>query len=152
MIGLHGTASRVEKLVRQYRRVQEVEQLSREARQQARRSVSYHFDDEDGSLVLKARLPAESGMQLLKALEVAIADLPLPPTPDRKLGPGIPTTIRRANALALVAESFLAHGAESMSGGDRLQIVVHVDHDALRDRTAGRSEFDEGPKVPRKRQ
>jgi hypothetical protein len=58
MIGLHGTASHVEKLVRQYRRVQEVEQLSREERQQARRSVSYHFDDEDGSLVFKARLPA----------------------------------------------------------------------------------------------
>ena len=60
----------------------EVEELSREERQQARRSVSYYFDDEDGSLVLKARLPAESGMQLLKALEVAIADLPLPPAQD----------------------------------------------------------------------
>ena len=89
MIGLHGTASHVEKLVRQYRRVQEVEALSREARQQERRSVRYYFDDEDGSLVLKARLPAESGMQLLKALEVAIADLPLPPAEDpciRRLG------------------------------------------------------------------
>ncbi len=188
MIGLHGTASHVEKLVRQYRRVQEVEELSREERQQARRSVSYYFDDEDGSLVLKARLPAESGMQLLKALEVAIADLPLPPaqdpclsrpgregadgvrdtdverrratdvsaetsarhsppTPDRKLEPRIPTTARRADALALVAESFLAHGAESLSGGDRLQIVVHVDHETLKERTAGRSEFEDGPGV-----
>src|SRR5512141_1092247 len=86
MIGLHGTASHVEKLVRQYRRVQEAEQLSREERQQERRSVSYYFDDEDGSLVLKARLPAEAGMQLLKALEVAIADLPLPPAQDPCMG------------------------------------------------------------------
>ena len=178
MIGLHGTASHVEKLVRQYRRVQEVEALSKEARQQERRSVRYYYDDEDGSLVLKARLPAEAGMQLLKALEVAIADLPLPPapdpcirhatgvgrrhgtdvsaetsahysrpTPDRKLEPRIPTTARRADALALVAESFLAHGAESLSGGDRLQIVVHVDHETLKERTAGRSEFDDGPGV-----
>ncbi len=60
-IALHGTASHVERLVRQYRRVQEVEELSREERQQAGRSVSYFFDD-DGSLVLKARLPAEAGM------------------------------------------------------------------------------------------
>ena len=86
MIGLRDTASHVEKLGRQYRRVQEVEQLSREARQQPRRSVSYHFDEENGSLVLEARLPAESGMQLLKALEVAIADLPLPPPPDSTAG------------------------------------------------------------------
>ena len=78
-IALHGTASHVEELVRKYRRVQEVEALSREERQQARRSVSYYFDDEDGSLVLKARLPAEAGMVLLKALEVAKSDLPLPP-------------------------------------------------------------------------
>ena len=42
MIGLHSTACHVEKLVRQYRRVHEVEQLSRDERQQARRSVSYH--------------------------------------------------------------------------------------------------------------
>lgn len=75
MIGLHGTASRVETLVRQYRRVQEVEERSREERQQACRSVSCCFDDEGDSLVLKARLRAESGMQLLKALAVAIADV-----------------------------------------------------------------------------
>ena len=34
-----------------------------------------------------------------------------------------------------------------MNGGDRLQIVVHVDHDTLKERTAGRSEFEEGPGV-----
>ncbi len=76
-IALHGTASHVEKLVRQYRRVLEVEELSREARQQAGRSVTYSFD-EDGSLVLKARLPAEAGMLVLKAMEAAMPDLPLP--------------------------------------------------------------------------
>ena len=34
-----------------------------------------------------------------------------------------------------------------MHGGDRLQIVVHVDHETLKERTAGRSEFDDGPHV-----
>jgi hypothetical protein len=136
--------------------------MGREERQQARRSVSYCFDDEDGSLVLKARLPAESGMQLLKALEAALPELPLPAATDpclctasdvsaetSALGrqPRIPTTARRADALALIAESFLAHGAEAMSGGDRLRIVVHVDHETLKDGVAGRSEFDHGPGV-----
>ena len=41
----------------------------------------------------------------------------------------------------------MAHGAESMNGGDRLQIVVHVDHETLKERTAGRSEFEDGPGV-----
>ncbi len=53
-IGLHGTAHHVEELVRKYRRVKQVEALSREARQQANRSVTYAYDD-DGSLILKAR-------------------------------------------------------------------------------------------------
>jgi hypothetical protein len=57
--------------------VLEVEELLREERQQAGRSVTYSFD-EDGSLVLKARLPAEAGMLVLKALDAAISDLPLP--------------------------------------------------------------------------
>jgi hypothetical protein len=166
-VALHGTASHVEKLVRQYRRVLEVEELSREARQQAGRSVSYSFD-EDGSVILKARLPAEAGMLVLKAMEAALPDLPLPMddcvdpvdvgrSRDTDVSAGtssagslakVSKAARRADALALIAESFLAHGAESMSGGDRLQIVVHVDHETLRDGLAGRSEFEDGPGVP----
>ena len=162
-IALHGTAHHVEMLVRQYRRVQEAEALSREERQQARRCVSYYFDDEeDGSLVLKARLPAEAGMLLLKALEAAMPDLSLPPedcepridvpagtsTLQRSRAPAIPPTARRADALAVVAESFLKHGAEALNGGERHQIVVHVDAETLRERTAGRSEFQHGPSMP----
>jgi hypothetical protein len=157
-IALHGTASHVEKLVRQYRRVLEVEELSREARQQAGRSVTYTFD-EDGSLLLKARLPAEAGMLVLKAMEAAMPDLPLPKedcvdpvdVPAGTFAPGyrakVSKAARRADALSLIAESFMAHGAESMNGGDRLQIVVHVDHETLKEKTAGRSEFEEGPGV-----
>ncbi len=50
----------VESIVRYYRRAQQAEQLSREAHQQAERSVTYWYD-EDGSLVLRARLPAPGG-------------------------------------------------------------------------------------------
>jgi hypothetical protein len=178
-IGLHGTAHHVEQLVRQYRRVQEAEELSREERQQARRSVSYYFDDDDGSLVLKARLPAEGGMLVLKALEAAMEEIPLPredcedllhvsaetsvsqqrptsvsqqrPTSvsqQRPTSPRVPPTARRADALALVAESFLKHGAEVLSGGERHQVVVHVDVETLRARCPGRSEFEHGPAMP----
>src|SRR5689334_21806547 len=38
--------------------------------------------------------------------------------------------MKRADALALMAESFLQHGAEAMSGGDKFQVVVHVSEEA----------------------
>jgi len=76
-IALHGTAHHVETIVRQYRRATEAAELSREAQQQAGRRVSWSWDD-DGSLVLKARLPAEAGLLLMRALEAAAADVPLP--------------------------------------------------------------------------
>ena len=55
--------------------------------------------------------------------------------------------MRQADALVVVAESFLAHGAESLKGGDRQQIVVHVDAETLIERTAGRCELEEGPSL-----
>ena len=75
MIAEHGTAQHVEKLVRAYRRCQEAEELSREARQQQNRSVNYRYDD-DGSLIINCRLPAEAGALMLKALELAVESCP----------------------------------------------------------------------------
>jgi Domain of unknown function (DUF222)/HNH endonuclease len=75
MIALHGTAYHVERLVQGYRRAQEAEELSREAQQHTRRSLSYWFAD-DGSLMLKARLPAVAGALLIKALDAALESLP----------------------------------------------------------------------------
>ena len=148
MIAEHGTAQHVEKLVRAYRRCQEAEELSREARQQQNRCVSYRYDD-DGSLILNCRLPAEAGARILKALELAVEELPgtaenVPAgtSPER-----VPFSARRADALALVAESFLAHGAIEAAGTDRHQIVVHVAAETLRDRTAGCCEFEHGPSM-----
>ena len=158
-IALHGTAHHVETIVRQYRRATETAELSREASKQAGRQVTYYWDD-DGSLVLKARLPAEAGLLILRALEAADADLPLP-APDVPAGtwrPGqqpatlaterLPCAARRADALGVLAESFLAHGAEVLSGGERHQIVVHVDQSTLRQHAPGPCAIDDGPAIP----
>jgi Domain of unknown function (DUF222)/HNH endonuclease len=158
-IALHGTAAHVEKLVRQYRRAQEAEELSREARQQANRQVTY-FYDYDGSLILKGRLPAEIGALVIKALDAAVND----PTvrdvsaerPAKQPEFGLigrasderPSWgARRADALGRIAESFLQHGAEALNPGDRQQIVVHVDMETLRDGGAGRCELEDGPSL-----
>ena len=79
-IALHGTAEHVERLVQGFRRAKEAEELSREARQQAERCLSYRWDD-DGSLVLKGRLPAEIGALFLKALDAASEEISTPNVP-----------------------------------------------------------------------
>ncbi len=146
-VALHGTANQVEKLVRAFRRAKESQELSREAQQQASRSLSW-FHDEDGSLVIKARLPAEAGAVFLKALEAAQASLPPPDvSAETSLEPVQSHTGRRADALALMAEGFLASGQRTLSGGDRQQIVVHVDALTLRHDHPGRSELDDGPGI-----
>ena len=157
-VALHGTTHHVETLVRQFRRVQEVEELSREARQHANRRLTY-YHDEDGSLVLKVQLPAETGALVIEALEAALSDVPLPNDCEPALHVSAETSFavagaqptaatRRADALVVLAESFLQHGAEALSGGDRHQIVLHVDECTLKHRAAGRCELEDGPAAP----
>ena len=158
-IALHGTAAHVEKLVRLYRRAREAEELSREARQQATRTVTYFYDD-DGSLVLKGRLPAEIGALVLKALDAAVNDPAVRdvsaerPAKQPEFGLIIGASdqrpswgARRADALGRIAETFLQHGAEALTSGDRQQIVVHVDAETLREGGAGRCELEDGPSL-----
>jgi len=145
MIAEHGTAQHVEKFVRAYRRCQEAEELSREQRQQQNRRVSFRYDD-DGSLILDCRLPAEIGARVMKALDVAVEALPRD-VPAGTSSEPVRFSARRADALGLVAESFLAHGAIEAAGAERQQIVVHVAQETLRDRKAGCCEFEDGPSM-----
>jgi hypothetical protein len=146
-VALHGTAHQVEKLVRAFRRAKESQELSREAQQQANRSLSW-FHDEDGSLVIKARLPAEAGAVFLKSLEAAESALPPPDvSAETSLEPVQSHTARRADALALMAEGYLASDQQTLCGGDRQQIVVHVDAQTLKHDHAGRCELEEGPGI-----
>jgi len=166
MIGLYGTAHHVETLVRGYRRAQEAEELSREARQHKNRSVTYGYDL-DGSWTLRARLPAVAGAMFEKALEAAMATVPWKEIrADRLAEGGIPFHTRRADALAAVAEGYLARPAEAAttdlpdrpaspgraprpsSSAERFQVVVHVDAETLHDHTAGRCEIEHGPSIP----
>jgi len=138
-IAPHGTAHHVETLVRAYRRAEEQE-LSREKQQQINRGVKYYWD-EDGSLVLKVRLPAVTGALVLKALEAAV-----PETPPDNIDPPR-WAHKRADAMAVIFESFMAHGAEAMSGGERHQVVVHVSAETLRAGAGEQCEIEDGPAI-----
>jgi hypothetical protein len=147
MIALHGTAHHVERLVSGFKRAMDAEALSREARQHANRSVSYGYD-QDGSLVFKCRLPAATGALLIQALEAAMQRIP-----DREISADVVQEFsmtyqaRRADAMGVLAQSFLANQQTSSTTADHFQVIVHVDADTLRQGTAGRCEIENGPSI-----
>ncbi len=147
-IAIHGTAHHVEKLVRVFRRAKEAEELSREAQQQERRGVMWLYDP-DGSLVIKATLPAEAGAVFIKAMEAAVKSAPPTVTAAENDVPEQPSPLahRRADALARMAESYLKHGEQELSAPERQQIVVHVDVQTLKNSIAGRCELEDGPSI-----
>jgi len=73
-VAKHGTAQHVEKLVRQHRRVQRLNNKTGsragDSRHEAR-SLSWYYD-EDGMLVLRGRFAPEEGAVVVKALEAAM--------------------------------------------------------------------------------
>jgi Domain of unknown function (DUF222) len=145
-IALHGTADHVEQTVRGFRRAKDAEELSKEAQQQANRSVHYQYE-EDGSLILRARLPAEVGALVLKALQSAMDQAPQPDAPAGASEQPPSWAARRADAMGVLAESFLEHGPGALNGGDRHLVTVHVAAETLRHKEAGCCEFEEGPSI-----
>jgi hypothetical protein len=155
MIARHGTAQHVEEVVRHFRNALDAEELAKEARQQKQRALTYSYDD-DGSLILKARLPAEIGAVFIKALEAAMQSVPpneedvaaeVIQINDQKRFKKVPRRVQRADAIGVLAESFLQNGAEELSGGDKHQVVIHVSAETLQGKSAGRCELEDGPGV-----
>ncbi len=73
-VAVHGTAHHVERLVGKYRSVERREAAARAGGQYALRGVEYRWD-EDGSMTITAKLPAEVGEIVRRALEAAIATI-----------------------------------------------------------------------------
>jgi hypothetical protein len=125
VIALHGTASQVERLVRAWRWCDRCE----DDRKHLWRSASCVVDD-DGMVVLRARLTPEQGAVVQRALEAASDRLyhenRQATAPDR-IEEEVSFAQRQADALVLVAESALNADLDRGSAGDRYQVVLHVE-------------------------
>jgi hypothetical protein len=127
------TASQLERAVRAYRRV-----TSDDAEAvHANACLDLSWDD-DGALVLRGRLAPEDGALFLRALEAARDAL------AHDGGGSAEPRPTRADALVALADATLA-AAESRSGGDRYQVVVHVDAAALSGSDGGGCLLEDGP-------
>ena len=140
----HATAVQVERVVRGYRRSRNAEDERSDAeRQHAERFLRLELDDapdSDGSYVLTGRIPADVAAALLTVFESARALVPRPEPhgdsfddSDGDSGPAGPLDHGQLNvdALAMMAESWLAHGPASRTGGDRHMVTVYVDANVL---------------------
>jgi hypothetical protein len=154
-LALGGTASQLELLVRAYRRCKRVDENARAGRQHDRRRLSCWYDD-DGSLVIEAWLPSEQGALVMKAIEAAMdqaTDARWQARPAENVSAETSTTAepiesfpqRRADALVEIVESYLATGPMALSGGERYELIVHVDQEVLTERAEGRCEMENGP-------
>jgi hypothetical protein len=137
-----GTTAHVERLVRAYRRADPAVENATALAQQEARWLTMRWTD-DGMLAVDGRLTPEQGALLERALEVVMRER------EREAGDQVlaPVSQRLADALAQMADRSL--GQDDRTGGDRVQVVVHVDAEVLADPAAdGRSELEDGPGVP----
>jgi len=124
MLARHGTAHHVEKSVSKYRVAKRLQDAEFANEQYSNREVT-HYYDHDGCLVIKARLPAEQGALVVKALEMAMdADFAEHSSDNDE---PLPIAARRADALANIAETYMNNNESSGSTADRYQVVVHVE-------------------------
>jgi hypothetical protein len=140
-LALAGTASHVERIVRATRQA-----TADPAETHANRRLEWDWDD-DGALLLRARLTPEQGATLLNALARA-TDHPLAGQPECSAehsaaprdgsAPIEPLGARRADALvSLLARS---HDASAASSG--AQVVLHIDA------AQATAQIEKGPAVP----
>jgi len=142
MIARHGTATHVERLVRQFRTVKRIEALEHENQRHALRELNWFIDD-DGSYVFRARLPPEQGERVARAIEAAcdendseLKNVPAGTSEHPETEPqSEPVAQRRADALERLADAFFGKsggaGSSAVNGGDRCTINLHTTPDTL---------------------
>jgi hypothetical protein len=137
-LALHATAAHIEAVVRAYRGV-----LSREDETASavvrRANRSHRFDwDDDGTLTGSYRLAPEDAAVLMAGVDAAAEQV-------RTSNPDVGFAASFADALVVMAESFLANGPAARASGDRYQIVLSIDGDVLAFDTDGECALHNGP-------
>ena len=155
-IGLHGTAAHVEKFARLYRQASRANETERADARHRERGLAFWHED-DGTVVLHGRFPPEMAARILSALEAAMSthaaeqpaadwsqehSAPPPDVPRGTSVPKPPVTVRRADALAWMADRVFEAGDAPALAPDRHEVVVHVDAEVLAGGGTGRCEIE----------
>ena len=137
----HATGAQLERLVRGLR---DSATADEENASESRQHVTWRVDD-DGSLVLSARLAGEAAATVLAALEAALAEPYVGPDVGAHAGPGggadteagaeqirpALSRVTRADALVMVATRSLASATATSDRADVATVTLVADADAL---------------------
>jgi hypothetical protein len=125
-----GTTQHVEKIVRGYRRCLPADALDADLEHE-RRYLEIRYDD-DGSMIIRARLPREEGALVLKAIEKRLDEIGT----DHRVPGSNEGSSRiahdKADALVAIARAELQGEKPIASSADRYQVIVHADVEAVR--------------------
>ncbi len=150
-----GTASHLEKIVREFRKATGVKEVEQANLQYERRRLRTYFDA-DGMLVIEGRFAPEDGAQVMKALSSAHDELWQAQTEAESEGQDTlegevfeaEPEQKWADAVVLMSKRSLEAPEARGQGADRTQVVVHIDAEVLSDTTEqGRSSLEDGPCV-----
>jgi len=156
MIAHFGTASHVERLVRNYRSVKRNEALQKAQQQHLHRELSW-FEDDDGLWVIRGRLPPETGALVQQVLEQAmeeqyqeLQDVPAGISEteiDEVRARPEPIAWRRADALVRLAEGYRAR-SNAQSTSEKYLVHIHTDMETLKQDGVGvEAEVESGGKI-----
>lgn len=146
-IAHHGSASHVESLCSKYRKARRLHERPAADRQYRDRGLRYRYDD-DGALILNGRFPGEQGALILKALQQAMERMEAEDTEAEVAAESRQSlSVRRADALSEMAESYLADGPGHSSSAERYQVLLHVSAETLKDSAVEISHIEDGPHV-----
>lgn len=139
-IGERDSAEIIEQVVRRLKQRERMDDVQQVIRQ---RSLTYAWD-EDGSLVVRARLTPEQGAIWLKAMEKAEAD-----SSPADLDPAEPFDARHADAITHALEESLNDRPGPAKTSDRYQVTVHVSAETLCRSTSRGADDDEPAAIDR---
>ena len=132
VIAEHGTAAQMERVVRAYRKADAADDLQLAEALHQQRFLRTRVDD-DGMMIVEARLPPEIGVVVQKALELATTRLDNAGKGAYQDASAERSTAsqRRADALGLVAQGAIDNEMRRGSGGDRMQVLLVTQAETL---------------------
>jgi hypothetical protein len=115
-----------------------------EAAQQRGRYLTWQHDPDDGSLVLRGKLPAVGGQKLVGLIQALAAS-------QRKsaalAGVDVEKSQANADALVTLAEHYAGCRKARRSGGERSRLLVGIDYDVLCGRLGTATLVDTGQRI-----
>jgi len=163
-IAKQGTASHMEILVRKFQQVKRqvkrtevIKQADQDRKKKSHEQIQHDsremisYQDDNGMLIIHAKLPAEAGAIVVKAIDAILREHSVLENNEKEENVSAETSFedktediptikpvhlsfakRRADALTTMAEHFIAsntnnEGIKTLAGHERCQIMLHVD-------------------------